>query len=514
MERSTIVITIIVFYFMAMVLIAWYAGKTVKDSTDYMAGGRKMPLWLTTGALIATFICGGTIMGGAGAAYGGGFFATIPDPFACAVALVIAGLFYMGITRKTKIISAGSFYRSRFGPRAAAASSICMIPTYLMWTAVQIMAIGKLFQVLIGWDYVMSAIIGGAILILYTFWGGMVAVVWTDTAQFIILFIGTLALLPYSIDAAGGMANIRSAVPPDFFSLAPKEWSVVGLLTYSALWIGIGTGSLPCPDLMQRSFVAKTPKVAKWAGVWSGILMALVGVVVVIIGISGVYLGNIGVIDSAAVSADPEMVVPLLAKALMNPYLLGFFFSALLAAIMSSAVSALFAPATILSNDVLKPMAIKRGRDVSDKTLLRWTKYAVLGIGFGAMLIGLVSDSLYIIMIIAFTLIGSVLFFPYTFGLYWKKANEYGAVAGMVVGAIIPIAMMIFQGSVEPEPYWALVFFPLIGSLVAMVTVSLATQHSCPPKPLKTEDGEIIKWPELDTEIPSHKGNIGETPSI
>ncbi|HHT63471.1 MAG TPA: hypothetical protein GXZ75_07325, partial [Clostridia bacterium] len=94
-------------------------------------------------------------------------------------------------------------------------------------------------------------------------------------------------------------------------------------------------------------------------------------------------------------------------------------------------------------------------------------------------------------------------------GVYWKKANEYGAVAGMIAGAAVPLFMMISQGTMFPGPEWVATLIPLAASALATVAVSLATQSNCPPKPLKTIDGEIIKWPELEV-----KSNVGQAPSL
>lgn len=494
MNSGVIVVIFVLCYLALLMIIGWVAGRKTKDSADYMVAGRKMPLYMTTATLFATYVCGGTVMGGAGAAYSGGFFATIYDPFAAAIALVIAGLLFMKHVRELKIVSMGSFYRLRFGPTAGGISSLCMVPTYVLFATVQVMAIGKAFSALLGWDYMTMAFIGGILVIVYTYWGGMLAVAWTDFVQSLLLILGVVVLFPLALKATGGMANVKTVVPHEYFSFAPRDFTLVGILTYISMWVGCGLGNIPCPDLMQRAMVAKDGKTARRSGIIAGILMIGLGLLVVYIGVFGIYLADQGVIAADAVNQDPEMVVPLLAIKLMHPAILGLFLAGLLGAIMSSADSALFAPATILSNDLIRPIAKKwRGIELTDDQLKNYTKYAVLGIGVLAMLLGVVSDSLYEILILGFILLGNMLFFPLFLGMYWKKANEYGAIGGMLGGLITVLILRLIPGS----PEWVTTMIPLVVSAVTMVVVTLATQKTCPPKPLIADDGEIIKWPEL-----------------
>ncbi|MGI6630896.1 MAG: sodium:solute symporter family protein [Bacillota bacterium] len=496
-------------YLVILITIGWVAGKKSKTSTDYMVAGRKMPLYMTTATLFATYVCGGTIMGGAGAAYSGGFFSTIYDPFAAAVALIIAGLFIMKFIRETRIVSMGSFYRIRYGESAGTLSSICMVPTYILFATVQIMAIGKTFSAIMGWDYMTMALVGGILVILYTYWGGMMAVAWTDFFQSMILIIGVIVLFPLALNATGGMTNVKEVVPPEYLSFAPRDYSIIGILTYIAMWAGCGLGNIPCPDLMQRAMVAKDGKTAKWSGVLSGLLMIGLGLLVVYMGVFGIQLVHAGVLPADAVNSDPEMLVPLMAMKLMHPVILGIFLVGLCGAIMSSADSALFAPAAIFSNDLMKEIYKRRGKEISDEQLKKYTQWSVLILGILAMLLAISSVSLYDIMILGFTLLGQMLFFPLILGVYWKRANEYGALAGMIAGAIVPLFMMLTQGTMFPGPEWVATLIPLAASALATVAVSLATQSNCPPKPLKTIDGEIIKWPELEV-----KSNVGQAPSL
>ena len=93
-EHAGFLLVVMIAYLLLMLLLGYIAGrKTTDNSDDYMAAEGKMPFWLVTATILATFICGATIMGGGGVAYSDGFPATIADPFAACLCL-IAGTLY------------------------------------------------------------------------------------------------------------------------------------------------------------------------------------------------------------------------------------------------------------------------------------------------------------------------------------------------------------------------------------------------------------------------------------
>ena len=114
-----------------------------------------------------------------------------------------------------------------------------------------------------------------------------------------------------------------------------------------------------------------------------------------------------------------------------------------------------------------------------------------------ALIIGFFAETMYDLLIVAFQLLYHVLFFPIILGVYWKKANAPGAVAGMITGFLFIIIWMIIAGTMFPSPEWASTLVPGgVGGLV-MVIVSLITQKRRPPQPLYTSDGKVLKFGEL-----------------
>ncbi len=491
LQIETLYITGIGIYIAVMLIIGYYSAKITRTSEDYIVAGRRLPLWLATATLFATWFGGGTALGGAGTAFAEGIWNTedawgvIPDPFGAGLCLVLAGLFYMHWLRKMRLLTLADFYLVRFGKTAQTIAAILMIPTYIFWLAVQIIAFGKVFQAIMGWPYETSILISVLVIIIYTFMGGLWAVSLTDFVQMLILVVGIGITSVYAVIAAGGI----QALPAEKFQFFPTVNTFDAWLAWIGAWMIIGLGSIPTPDLMQRAFASKDEKTAKYSAVFAGIMYWTLGFLPVLVGIAGVTLAAKGLIPSEPLEEDPELVLPLVVKYIVPPAIGVIILGALLAAIMSSADSALLAPATVLAKNILKDL-IKP--DISDRGLLWASRIGVIIIALLALGVGLTYPYVYELMAFSFDLILAALFASLTLGIYWKKTNEIGAIAGMIAGILFRVIAagivegFTFEGVTYPLTwYYYTVGSPIVATIVTVI-VSLATQRINPPKPLTT----------------------------
>jgi len=499
MNRNVVEIISIVVYLLAMLVVGFVVSRKIKDSDDYLAGGRKMPLWLVTATLFATWWCGGTVLGASGTAYHEGFHGVVYDPYGAGLTLVLAGLLLMKVVHDAKVNTLAQFFSCRYGSWAARFSGIVMVPTYALWSAVQCVAMGKIFEVVLGWDYNISVIVGTAIILAYTIMGGILAVAWTDLFQVGLLLIGLIVIFPLSIKLAGGWQAVVAATPPTHFDFFPSKGAGIGdwLWWWGAL-LGVGLGTMAGPDLYQRAIVAKSGKVARIASVSSGIGYWFLGLIPVYLGFVGITLVSQGVLDANVVNEDSEKIVLLISRIVLNPVLSGIFVASLLAAVMSSADSAIFATAAVMSNDLVKPLYEKsKKKALSDKGLILTTRLCVLAFTLLSLLIGLNFPVMYDLLVVGFLLLFHMLFFPLILGVYWRKANAIGAIWGMSSGFVIAMVWMIAAGTLYPSPEWIWTLGPGVASGLIMVIASLATQKKHPPQPLFSTDGRILRFAEL-----------------
>ena len=101
-------------YLAVMLAVGYFASKRVSAAGDFLAAGRRLPLWLTVGTLSATWFGGGTVLGAAGSAFEKGFLGVIADPFGAALCLLLAGLFFARMLRRMGIMTVVDVFDSRY----------------------------------------------------------------------------------------------------------------------------------------------------------------------------------------------------------------------------------------------------------------------------------------------------------------------------------------------------------------------------------------------------------------
>ncbi len=485
---NLIPLIIIGIFLIGIIMVGKIASRRIETSDDYLVAGRGAPLMLIVGTLFATFWGGGTIIGATGAAYNDGIFGVVEDPFAAGLALIILGLFFVNILRKLRIKSVGELYEFRFGSTAGYFASALMIPTYVIWTAVQLLAIGKILNVLFGINFIFAFLVATVVVISFTYMGGLIAVVWTDAIQMVIIFVGLITILFVGFKAAGGIGNVIEETPIDFWNILPRENNLMSWISYVAMWAGMALGNIPSPDIAQRAFMAKDAKTAKKGMIIAGGLYWTVGFIPIIIALIGITLVSNGTIDPSLLEGDSELIISYMAKTLLGPVGLGIFTASLIAAILSSASTSLFATAVLFSNDIYKPIMKKRCKEydqVIDKKMLRITKLFVVIVGVLSVGVGLISSNIYDLTIFAFTLQFGVLFFPFIFALKAKWVNTYGIISGMIGGLAVNLIGCFSQRTIIPEPWEFYTLVPALVNLLLIIIVSMVTKNKSTAKPLE-----------------------------
>ena len=463
-------------FVLGMVLIGALAAKRASGTEDFLVAGRSLPLWLCTATLTATWMGAGTVIGAAGAAYEEGMLGVIADPFGAALCLTIAGMFYVRTLRRMELLTIADFFQLRYNPWTGILSSVALLALYIGWTAVQFKAFGLVAGSLIDANPDVAIVVGAIIILIYTAAGGMWAVALTDAVQVVILLIGLAVILPLVISDVGGIDATLGQISAEKLRIVPAESTTNAWIEYLRAWLIIGIGSIATQDLMQRSFSARSEQVAKNSAYFAAILYLTFGMIPVMLGLIGSQV--------LPGLEDPEMVVPELAAQHLHPVATVFFVGALLAAVMSSADSALLAPASLLSANIIpffRPEA-------SDNDSLAWARWSVPVIGLISLGVALKADEIFDLMLSSFEMPLVSLFAPFTAGIWWKRANASGALASMVVGPIAWILCLAFYPDLPAE---------LIGlgvSVVSLLVVSLATQEADPPKRLTDRNGNELAY--------------------
>ncbi len=461
-------------YLLAMIIIGIAVSKRAGSQDDFIVAGRKLPLWLCVPTIVATWFGAGTMLGAAGTGYQGGFLASIATPFGTSLTLVLVGFFFVRTLRRMKLLTVADFFENRFGHASAMIAAIALVLAIIGWIGGLMVAFGYVFQTMTGIPMEIGILAGGVIVVAYTAIGGMWAVAVTDFVQVLIIAIGLVVLLVVVLVNVGGWGVIAAQLPEHTFRLVPLEHDAGTWLNYVRLWVIFGVADLASQSLMQRVFAADSDRTAQNAFYLAGVGHLFLGLIPVILGI-------IAIVTMPGL-VDPQTIVPTMAIEYLHPIAIAIFVGAILAAIMSSADSALLAAASLIGVN-LAP-AIKG--DINSDQKLKVTRIAIPVIGIVATYVALEVQLILELMLDANSFLLAGVVGPYIAGVWWAKANRTGTLSAMAAG----FSAWVLSEWIYPELAGDVVGFGV--SLVTIFTVTLLTQKIDPPTPLSDEHGVPI----------------------
>jgi solute:Na+ symporter, SSS family len=500
-----LIIVGIVVFFLIRLAIGYYASRKVNTTVDYIVAGRRLPIYLAGASIMATWFAAETLMGASAEAYKYGFQGVVFDPFGAALCLFISGFFFIRFMRRARYLTIIDFFDRRYGRWMGLAASVVQMVTYFGWTAAQIVAGGAIAHIILGWPLSIGMIFVATVVILYTMMGGM----WADTLlDFMQMFLtaGGVTIIFFAVmKAAGGwdafLANAGSLWVSDPFTLLPIEGE--GYLGYTGgqgwmywlgAWMAIGLGSIAAQDLMQRSMSSRNEAVAVHGTYMAGILYLGFGVLSPLIGIA-MFAMNPNILPE-----QTEFLLVTAALQHLHPIVTALFIAALTSALMSTSDSSILAGASVFTENIMPYM----GKKLGEKSQLRWTRFMVLVIGVISLLLGLYAETIYKLSVFAWTVILVGIFAPFALGMYWKKANQAGALAGFAGGFItwiiallilLPSALVVNEGDMDIAQ-WDAAYMGSVPaffvSLILVVVVSYATQKIDVPKLLTDVDGNLM----------------------
>lgn len=447
----------VVSYILFTLLIGVAASRWVKNSRDFVLAGRKLPLFLASTALFATWFGSETVLGASSEFVSHGLIGVVEDPFGAALCLLLVGLLIARPLHRLNILTFCDFYRDRFGTRTELLSSLCMVPSYFGWIAAQLVAIGIIFQVVAGIPTLWGIVIGTAVVVLYTYVGGLWAVSITDFLQTIVILAGLIWLAVDLTEAAGGLVQVVDRTPPGFFRFWP-EANLTSMSHYVAAWITIGLGSIPQQDVFQRVMAARSEQTAVRASYIASLMYLSVGLIPLLIGLCAlqVYPEQVGDM------ADVQLTLPMVVMNHTSTGMQILFFGALLSAIMSTTSGAILAPASILAENIIRP----RLRDQSDRRLMQILRGSVVLVGVASALMATWQSNIYDLVAQSSSLSLVSLFVPLMAGLYWKLASERGALLSIALGMGVWLVAEYTASDLPP------ILWGLAASVVGMIVGS------------------------------------------
>ena len=431
-------------FFVVMLAIGLYYANRMKDLKDFFSGGRQVPWWVSGISLYMTTFSAFTFVAYSALAYQYGFV-VITIWWLSVPCCLFSAYFLAARWRRAATTSPLEYIETRFGPALRQGFGWTGLPLIIVDDGLKLFVIGKMVTVSLGLEHDHSLHLAiaacGGIILVYTFLGGLWAVMITDVIQFVIVAIAVIVLVPLALGRVDGLSGFFENLPEGFASPTGGDYTwawliafgVVILLTYATKW-----------PYVQRYYAVATDRDARKVGYLVAALM--------FVGPPLLFLPAMAARIFMPDVTNYNDVYPLLCRELLPVGMLGVIIAAMFSATMSMLSSDYNAGASVITNDIVKRFF---GKAFSDRTLVLTGRFATFLIGGLAMGIALFLASkqdkqdLVNYMANLFGVLLPPVAIPMMAGLLSKRASNAGALAAFIAGTALGVAAYILGGSEE-----------------------------------------------------------------
>ncbi len=428
-------------YFILMLAIGVYFYRYMKRMKDYFRGGNSIPWWLSgvsfymTSFSVAAFVFYPSIC----YRYG---WVGVTLLWVAVPATLFSVLLFAKRWRRARIDSPVEYLETRYNPLLRQIFAWQGIPVRMIDDGIKLFATGKFISICTGVDIKYSILGAGGIMLVYTFMGGLWAVMVTDFVQFVVLTVGLLVILPLSIQRAGGLGQILANSPEGFFNMTSPEFSwayVIPLvMLYSLAWSSINWA------LIQRYYCVPKERDALKVG-WMVIALYIIGPPLM-------FFPAIAARQFVPALQDAGDVYPILCAQLLPAGMLGLAIAAMFAATMSTLSGDYNVCAGVLTNDVYRRLIRP---SASQKELVAVGRLMTLLVGVVALGTALLlargrAENMFRIMVTLFGVATAPVAVPMLLGLLSRRHTARSAVIGFLCGTVV--GLLLFALSFHKSP--------------------------------------------------------------
>lgn len=447
---------ILIIYFAFVLGIGYVLKKGIHGTKDFFESGRSLPSWVCALGFIGANLGAQEVMGMAasGAKYG---IMTAHFYWIGAIpAMVFVGIFMMPFYYGSKARSVPEYLRFRYDEKTCAFNAISFAVMTVFSSGISMFALAKLLEVLIGWNFHMSILISGVIVLAYIFMGGLTSAIYNEVIQFFLIVLGFIPLSFLAIQKVGGWSGLVSKLNEIALSNGfqagsyTSSWKYTDAPAHNAMgleWVGVAMGlgfvvsfGYWCTDFLvvQRAMAAESMGAARRTPIIAAIPKMFIPFIVIIPGMIALALAHTAGsgfdLPRNAEGIDYNMTVPYLLAHFLPNGMLGLGLTAMMASFMSGMAGNVTAFNTVWTYDIYQSY-IKKG--ASDDHYLWMGKMAtVFGIVFsmGAAYVAAQFSNIMDMLQLIFAFVNSPLLATFLLGMFWKRGNGHGAFFGLLCG--------------------------------------------------------------------------------
>ncbi|HAP07392.1 MAG TPA: sodium transporter [Planctomycetaceae bacterium] len=514
---------VIAAYLIGTVVLGLKIGAKVSGGADFFLAGRQLPWWAIGMSLVATDIGGTDIIGAGGAAYRHGLAVANFEWIGCIPAMILAAFVFIPWFYRAGVSTIPEFIELRYGLPPRIILACCWLIFMACNLGIMLLASARLMSSMLGWDPQMCILVTAGLVGIYTYAGGLAAVVYTDVLQCIVMIAGCLLVLAVGMAKVGGISGLQAAIeqaeqrraavtqqtteasstpPAPVSSATSAGWPDAAASRMSLIlpadtptpfpWPGIlfGLAMILSPAywignqaIVQRSLGARSEFEAQASYVWGAVLKNIIPLIVAIPGLIAFAL----IPDLP----DGDTAIPRLVTEVLPAGARGIFIAAFLAALMSSVDSYVNSAAALLCKDLyqrlLRPAA-------TDEQLLRIGRIATVLLVLWAILFAEIlmridqGSGIYVIFQTLMSFFQGPAFAILLLGILWKRATAFAATVGLLTGISTAISLFALNQpavcsllQIRPlfrisDPFLYFSIWAFIVTVLVMVAVSLLSK--------------------------------------
>jgi SSS family solute:Na+ symporter len=440
-------------YFAFVLGIGWILRKKISTSGDFLLSGRSVPVWITSLAFIAANLGAQELIGmsASGAKYGAMTFhfywiGAIP-------AILFMGLFMMPFYYGSKARSVPEYLKLRFDEKTRTFNAFTFAVMTIFSSGISMFALGLLLELVLGWDFSTSVLCSAAIVLAYTFLGGLTSAIYNEVLQFLLIVAGFLPLAVLSVFKAGGWSGIEGRLAP----VMTHAWKYMGSPSENPMGVSLfgmfaGLGFVLsfgywCTNFLvvQRAMAAENMSAARRTPLIGALPKMFLPFIVIMPGIAALALSRMGIgydIPIKDGAPDYNQVMMTLMAKFYPAGMLGVGLTGLVASFMSGMAGNVTAFNTVWTYDIYQSHIKKGAPDHHYLTVGRITTIVGVLLSIGAAYYARRYSNIMDLLQLVFGVVNAPLFATFVLGMFWKRTTGHGAFVGLVSGTSAAVATL------------------------------------------------------------------------